>query len=533
MSSQSGSRASAGPAAASLDGDACYRAISTRDERFDGRFFVGVTSTGVFCRPVCPARTPKRANCVFLPCAAAAREAGFRPCLRCRPETAPGTPAWAGTSATVARALRLIEDGALDDDDLPGLADRLGVGDRHLRRLFAEHVGASPGSVAQTRRLLFAKKLIDETDLPMARVAHAAGFRSVRRFNAEVRRTWDRSPSELRRLAPGRGSGPAGTATHAAPRGSAPAPAPAPATSGPGPAQGLEVCFRLRYRKPFDWAGLIRFFESHALPGVELVRRGALWRTVVLGGATGWLCVEPAVGEDALLARVGLDRPTSLTTAADRVRALFDLRADPLAIGRHLSLDERLRPPVAASPGRRVPGCWDPFELAVRAILGQEVSVKGGITFARRLVERCGRPLELAAPAAEAGLTHAFPDAPALAAADLGGLGLTGMRVRALRGLAEAVAAEPDLLSPGRPLDEAVARLCALPGIGPWTAHYIALRALGEPDAFPAGDLVLRQRLGTKAAPIAERELARRAEAWRPWRGYAALWLWGEPSPEA
>lgn len=513
----------AGPGAASapaspgaLDADACYRALSTRDERFDGRFFVGVTSTGVFCRPVCPARTPKRANCVFLACAAAAREAGFRPCLRCRPETSPGTPAWAGTSATVARALRLIEDGALDGDDLPALADRLGVGDRHLRRLFAEHIGASPGTVAQTRRLLFAKKLIDETDLPMAQVAHASGFRSVRRFNAAVRRAWDRSPSELRAHAPGRGR-----VTGEA------------AGGGTASAGGLEVCFRLRFRNPFDWAGMIGFFESHALPGVELVHAGALWRTVELEGATGWLRVERATDQDALVARIGLDRPATLTTAAERVRALFDLRADPVAIERHLRSDERLRATVRAAPGRRVPGCWDPFELAVRAILGQEVSVKGGITFARRLVERCGRRLAFGGAAAEAGLTHAFPDAEALAGADLEGLGLTGMRVRALRALAEAAATDPDLLAPGRPLEDAVARLCALPGVGPWTAHYIALRALGEPDAFPAGDLVLRQRLGTRDAPASQTELARRAEAWRPWRGYAALWLWGETPPAA
>jgi len=424
-----------------------------------------------------------------------------------------------GTSATVTRAIRLIEDGALDDDDLPGLADRLGVGDRHLRRLFAEHLGASPGTVAQTRRLLFAKKLIDETDLPMAHIAHAAGYRSVRRFNAAVRRAWDRSPSELRRLAPGRKSRVAG-AEGAAPEGEETAPA------------ALTVAFRLPYRNPFDWPGLVGFFESHALPEVEVVSAGALWRTVELEGAVGWLSVERSAVDDALVARVSLDRPASLTTAADRVRGLFDLRADPVAIERQLSSDPRLRKAVTASPGRRVPGCWDPFELAVRAVLGQEVSVKGGITFARRLVERCGRPIALSGAAKEAGLSHLFPTPAALAAADLDGLGLTGMRVRALRGLAEAVLEEPDLLAPGRPLDEAVRRLCELPGIGPWTAHYVALRALGEPDAFPAGDLVLRQRLGSKAEPVAQRALTERAEAWRPWRGYAALWLWGEPQAE-
>jgi len=502
--------ASAEQSPAPLDPDVCYRALSTRDDRFDGRFFVGVTSTGVYCRPVCPARTPKRANCVFLPCAAAAQEAGFRPCLRCRPETAPGTPAWAGTSATVQRALRLIDDGALDHDDLQALADRLGVGDRHLRRLFAEHLGASPGAVAQTRRLHFAKKLIDETDLPMAQVAHAAGYRSVRRFNTAVRRGLGRSPSELRAVAPGRRR------------------VASPAERGEGAGSRLGLAFKLPYRDPFDWAGLIGFFESHALPGVEVVHAGRLWRTIALGEAAGWVSVERRAADSVLVAELSLDRPAPLTTAAERLRALFDLRADPVAIQAHLAADARLAPAVAAAPGRRVPGAWDPFELAVRAILGQEVSVKGGITFARRLVERCGRPIDTAGAAAEAGLSHLFPTPAALTEADLSGLGLTGMRERALRGLAEAVLEGPDLLAPGRPLDEAIERLCALPGVGPWTAHYVALRALGEPDAFPAGDLVLRQRLGSKSAPIAQRALAERAEAWRPWRGYAALWLWGE-----
>ncbi len=492
-----------------LDPDVCYRALSTRDDRFDGRFFVGVTSTGIYCRPVCPARTPRRANCVFLTCAAAAQEAGFRPCLRCRPETAPGTPAWAGTSATVERALRLIDDGALDDDDLPRFADRLGVGDRHLRRLFAEHLGASPGAVAQTRRLHFAKKLIDETDLPMAQVALAAGYRSVRRFNAAVRGGFERSPSELRAVAPGRARRARSKAAARAEHGSG-------------------ISFKLRYREPFDWAGLIAFFDSHALPGVEVVHAGALWRTIRLGAAVGTLRVERCASEAALVARVDLDRPATLTTAADRVRSQFDLRADPVAIERWLGADARLAPAVRAAPGRRVPGAWDAFELAVRAVLGQEVSVKGGITFARRLVERCGEPATVGAAAREAGLASLFPSPAALAAADLDGLGLTGMRVRALRALAETVQAEPDLLQPGRPLEDTISRLCALPGIGPWTAHYVALRALGEPDAFPAGDLVLRQRLGSKGEPVTQRALAECAEAWRPWRGYAALWLWGE-----
>lgn len=492
-----------GGLAAELDADACYRALATRDGRFDGRFFVCVTSTGIYCRPVCPARTPGRSRCRFVRCAAAAEEAGFRPCLRCRPETAPGTPAWAGTSASVARALRLIDEGALDRGSVAALAERLGLGDRHLRRLFRQHLGASPAAVAQTRRLHFARRLIDESDLPMTALAAAAGYRSVRRFNEAVRRGFDRSPSQLRARASCR------------------------ASSEPG------ARFELRYREPFDWAGLIGFFSSHGLPGVELVRADRLWRTVRVGDTRGWLCVGIDRARSALVARVELDGAAALAVVAERVRSMFDLRADPAAIEQHLAGDPRLAAAVAQAPGRRVPGCWDAFELAVRAVLGQEVSVRGGITFATRLVERCGEPLALPGAAAEAGLTRLFPTPEQLRGADLSGLGLTGLRVKALHGLAEAVVAEPDLLEPGRDLEAQVSRLRALPGIGPWTASYIALRALGEPDAFPSGDLVLRQRLGSKASPVSEAVLRARAEAWRPWRGYAALLLWGESAREA
>ena len=361
-----------------LDPDACYRALQTRDARFDGRFFTAVRSTGVFCRPVCPARTPKRENCLFVPCAAAARELGFRPCLRCRPETSPGTPAWLGTSATVSRAMRLIADGALDDGSVGGLAERLGIGERHLRRLFLSHLGAAPLAVAQTRRLLFAKQLIDETDLPMARIAFASGFASIRRFNAAVQEAWGESPSGLRR---GR------------------------RRSG---GDRSEIVLRIAYRPPFDWEGLLRFLAPRAIPGVEQVTEGRYRRTIRVDDAVGVVVVEPDPKGAALRARVRLSRPAPLVSVAERLRRVFDCGADPEVIAAHLARDRFLARHLAKTPGVRVPGAWDGFELAVRAILGQQVSVAAATRLSGRLVEAYGEPVRVCG--GEDGVGHAFRD---------------------------------------------------------------------------------------------------------------------------
>jgi len=469
--------------------------MRTRDARFDGRFFIAVRSTGIFCRPICPAR-PKPENCTFYETAAAAFEAGYRPCLRCRPEAAPGTAAWVGTSATVQRALRLIEDGALDREGVGELAARLGMGDRHLRRLFLEHVGASPLSVAHSRRVLFAKRLIDESSLAMHEIASASGFASVRRFNDAIRRTYGRPPTALR-------------------------------SDGGGDASS-GVNLRLAYRAPFDWEGVLAFFALRATPSVEAVRDGRYWRSFELAGAHGALEVERDAEAEQLIATVHLaSGPAPLIQIADRLRRTFDLAADSGEIGLHLERDARLRKAWRRSPGLRVPGAWDPFELAVRAVLGQQVSVKGATTLSGRLVEKFGRPLESVVER-DGAPTHLFPEPEALAGADVASIGLPVARANAIRALAGAVAEGDVDMRPGSDNEAALQALRALPGIGEWTAQYIAMRALREPDAFPASDLVLRRMLVEMpgGALPSVREVEAIAEAWRPCRAYAAIALW-------
>jgi AraC family transcriptional regulator of adaptative response / DNA-3-methyladenine glycosylase II len=486
-----------------MDHEACYRALSTRDARFDGRLFVGVKTTGIYCRPICPARTPLAKNVTFYATAAAAQEAGFRPCLRCRPETSPDLASWRGTSNTVSRGLALIEAGALDGGDVEALADRLGVGERQLRRLFKQHLGASPIAVAQTRRVLLAKQLIHETRLPMAEVALASGFGSVRRFNETFAQLFGRPPQSLRR---GGGDEVPG--------------------SGPG---GVSV--RLPYAAPYDWDGIIGFLRMRAIPGVEAVEPGRYRRTIALGGGRGVLSVEPAAG-NRLQVSVRFPDLKALPTIIARVRRVFDLAADPAAIGRHLSADATLAPLVAARPGLRVPGAWDGFELAIRAILGQQITVMAATGLATRLVQRFGERLPLAWADEEAGLTHVFPQAAVLAEADLTVLGMPRTRALALSSLAGAVRDDPQIFGPKRSLDEAIAQLRSLNGIGEWTAQYIAMRELREPDAFPAADVGLMRALADEDGrrPTAP-EMQARAEAWRPWRAYAALHLWASDIP--
>jgi AraC family transcriptional regulator of adaptative response / DNA-3-methyladenine glycosylase II len=484
---------SAGKEPVELDRSACYGALRTRDARFDGRFYTAVLTTGIYCRPVCPARTPKIDNCLFLPSAAAAHRLGFRPCLRCRPELAPSAAGRRGAANTVSRALQLIAEGALDDANVDLLAERLGIGGRHLRRLFDRFVGASPISVAQTHRILFAKKLIGETPLSMGEIALAAGFGSVRRFNTAMRRTYGRSPRKLR-----------GSRSHDS-------------------LAEASITLRLPFTPPYDWSAAIAFLMARAIPGVELVDSGRYRRTIALGGVVGSVEVRPARGESSLVATIRIGRVTALGTIVARLRRLFDLDADIVAIDEHLSLDPSMAARVARRPGVRVPGTWDAFELAVRAVLGQQISVAAATTLAGRLASRHGEPLDFGGPDAPRLL---FPTPGALAAADLKAIGLTGARAGALRALAAAVAADPNLLRSGQTLDDTVRALGLLPGVGTWTAHYIAMRALGEPDAFPASDLGLLRAMETSGVRPTAVQLARRAEAWRPWRSYAAMRLW-------
>jgi AraC family transcriptional regulator of adaptative response / DNA-3-methyladenine glycosylase II len=477
-----------------LDADACYRALATRDRRFDGRFFTGVRSTGIYCRPICPAPTPRRENCVFLACAAAAETAGFRPCLRCRPESSPGTPAWLGTSASVSRALRLIGDGALDAGGVPELAARLGIGERHLRRLFLTHLGAAPLAVASTRRVLFARRLLDETRLPIAQIALASGFASVRRFNEAMRAAFRTTPTALRR---GRGSA----------------------------STGSDLALRLPYRPPLPWDALLAFLAPRCSAGVEEVCGDAYRRSFEIAGAQGIVEVRPVPGRDHLLARIRLAEPAPLIRIAERLRTLFDLGADPGAIETALRTDRRLSRRLAALPGVRVPGSFDGFELAVRAILGQQVSVAAATCLAGRLAEQYGEALRVSAWPGSS-LRRIFPTPAALAAIDARRAGIPRARAAAIRALARAVHSGELALDGSRDLETSVRALAALPGIGEWTAQVVAMRALREPDAFPTGDLGLRRALGRAGRPATPARVRALAEAWRPWRAYAAALLW-------
>jgi AraC family transcriptional regulator of adaptative response / DNA-3-methyladenine glycosylase II len=486
-----------------LDAGRCYQAVLSRDRRFDGRFFTAVLTTGIYCRPTCPVTAAKPENVRFFACAAAAEAAGFRPCRRCRPEAAPGTPAWLGTSAVVSRALRLIAEGGLDDGNLEELATRLGIGARQLRRLFAAHLGASPAAVARARRVHFARRLLDETPLPIAQVAFSAGFASIRQFNHAIRATFDASPSALR----GR-RGRDGSA-----------------------ADGGRLVVRLAYRPPFDWAAIVRFLVPRATPGVEAVTAESYSRTIEVNGVVGAIEVRPGPEDFApphLLMVVQLPHYEHLMRVVDRARRMFDLDADPLQITNHLRGSSELAPFVEACAGFRVPGAWDGFELAVRAVLGQQVTVRGATTLAGRVAQAFGRP----AKARSATLTHLFPQPAVLADADLRTIGIPAARAATIRLLAAKVCSGELVFEAASGLDETIARLRAIPGIGEWTAQYIAMRAFNEPDAFPATDLGLRRALGNGAGPISAIRLARIAEAWRPWRAYAAMYLWGKDVDE-
>jgi len=474
-----------------LDREACYRAVKARDRRFDGRFLTGVRSTGIFCRPICPARTPKVENCVFFPTAAAAFSAGFRPCLRCRPEVGPGLPAWSGTAATVHRALRLLTEEGPEAVSLAALAPRLGVGSRHLRRLFRRHVGASPAAVVRVRRAFLAKQLITDSGLPLTQVALGAGFGSLRRFNAVMQATFGCAPRDLRRSA-------------------------ASASS--------KVTLRLAYRPPYDWTGVLAFLAQRAIPGVESVEHGIYSRTIAVGGARG--IVEVRMAPDPfLLATITVDRLPALAAIVARLRHLFDLDADPDPIAAHLGRDPVLAPRLAHHAGLRVPGAWDSFELAVQAMLEQRVGLAAASALTARLAATFGE--RISAPrSSNGGLRLLFPDARTLARADLSSIGLPRARAAALSALATLAARESAFPRTSRPLEHTTAELRALAGIGDWTVEPVAMRALRAPDAFPAGDVGLLRAMRRDMARTSPALLERRAERWRPWRAYAAMLLW-------
>jgi AraC family transcriptional regulator of adaptative response / DNA-3-methyladenine glycosylase II len=479
-----------------LDRETCYRALQSRDARFDGVIFVGVSSTGIYCRPVCPARTPQFKHCRFFASAAGAQEAGFRPCLRCRPETAPEMAVWRGTSNTVSRALGLISEGALDGRGrgVDKLAERLGVGERQLRRLFLQHLGASPISVAQTRRVLFAKQLIHETRMSMTQIAMASGFSSVRRFNETFQVLFRRPPSALRR-------------------------------KGAEALAGKEVTLRLRYRPPYDWTSMLSFLSARAIAGVEVVENDRYFRSIEMSGRAGSIDVSHEPDHQCLSVRILVSNVRMLPAVVFRVRRLFDLGADIETIGAHLAADAMLAPLVARRPGLRAPGGWDGFELAIRAVLGQQISVAAARGYAGQLVERHGRPVA-SAFRIHPRLTHAFPQPERLAEGPAG-IAMPASRLKTIKAVAQAALADANLFRPAGDVDATVSRLLEIPGVGPWTAHYIALRASRETDAFPATDVgLLRGAAALLGEKIAAADLLKRAEAWRPWRAYAAQHLW-------
>jgi AraC family transcriptional regulator of adaptative response / DNA-3-methyladenine glycosylase II len=474
-----------------LTRDVLDRARRSRDPRFDGRFFIAVRSTRIYCRPICPSRFSHDSNVRYYATAEEAASAGYRPCLRCRPEAAPGSPAWTGTSAVVQRALRLIQDGALDHASLSNLATRLGVGVRHLSRLFARHVGASPATVAQTRRIYFAKRLLDDTPLPITDIAHAAGFGSIRRFNDAFRKTYRKSPRELRKER----------------------------RVGIDKTESAEIALRLAYRPPYDWCHIQSFLAANAMPGVEAVTADAYSRAAPTPSGYSVLQVQPVPNANALEVRIKGAMPAELPRLLSSVRRMFDLTADPRHIRTAMSNDSLLVPLLARRPGLRIPGAWDPFECCVSAIVG---GCGGGAArrILKRLIERFGNPIEV--PGTD--IRYTFPTAGVLAEANLDGLGLSSARRAALQLLARGVR---DKLIRFDAAGEDIRRmLCALPGVSRWTAGYVALRGLGEPDAFPSGDSVLRRLAACGYNPLTTEALDERAERWRPFRGYAVFYLW-------
>jgi AraC family transcriptional regulator of adaptative response / DNA-3-methyladenine glycosylase II len=469
--------------------EACYRAMRARDGRFDGLFFVGVKTTGIYCRPICPARTPARDRCLFFEHAAEAEHAGFRACFRCRPELAPGNSAIDAVPRLVRAAVARIESGFLNEASIDQLASELGVSARHLRRAIEKELGVAPIEIAQTRRLALAKQLLEDTPLPLTEIAFASGFSSLRRFNALFKKRFGCPPSKLRRTE--RRS-----------------------------SLGDSIALRMEYRPPFDFQAMLDFLSRRAIPGVEAVVDGGYRRTVEIGAASGLVSVVHDPSRAHLLANVSLSLAPKLMVIVSRLRALFDLDAQPSVIEEHLSTDPLIRECVVSCPGLRVPGAFDPFETSVRAILGQQVSVGAATTLSGRIAKTFGKPL-----VPSGGLDRAFPSPAALERAGAKRVAAIGMplsRARAIIELARAVSRSRIDLSGGSAPEDVVARLIDLPGIGEWTAHYLAMRVLRWSNAFPSGDLGVRRALGVKTASAARA----RAKSWEPWRAYAVMHLW-------
>ncbi|MFI0924483.1 AlkA N-terminal domain-containing protein [Streptomyces sp. NPDC021012] len=492
------------------DTERCVRAVQSKEARFDGVFFTAVRTTRIYCRPSCPAVPPKPENMEFHPSAASCQRAGYRACKRCRPDTSPGSPEWNVRADAVARAVRLIQDGVVDREGVPGLARRLGWSTRQIERQLLAELGAGPLALARAQRAQTARVLIETTPMPFGEIAFAAGFSSIRTFNDTVREVFALTPGELRARAARRP--PAGTTTGP---GAARSGSPAPVTATPG-----AISLRLPFRTPLEPSNLFGHLAATAVPGVEEWRDGAYRRTLSLPYGHGIVALAPR--PDHIACRLFLTDPRDLTHAISRCRRLLDLDADPVAVDERLRADPLLAPIVDKAPGRRVPGTVDAAEFAVRAVLGQQVSTAAARTHAARLVTAHGVPVE----DPEGGLTHLFPGPEALAALDPETLALPRSRRTTLLTLVRALADGSLPLGPADDREEARARLLALPGFGPWTTEIIAMRALGDPDAFLPGDLGVRRAAEGLGLPGTPAALTARAAHWRPWRAYAVQYLW-------
>lgn len=477
------------------DPAALYSILAARDARFDGVFYVGVTSTGIYCRPVCTARTPKRANCRFFDSPEAAEKAAFRPCLRCRPELAPGNAPVDDARRIAGMIAHRIDEGMLDDGaGLEKIASQFGWSSRQIRRIVHKELGVSPIELVLTRRLLLAKQLLTDTSLPITEVAFASGFASLRRFNDAFLGRYGMAPTRFRKTAEARAG---------------------------SPDAGVSLALRLSYRAPFDWVGILRFLRGRAMQGVEVVTDESYARTVRLGAHRGWVQVTDRPAERALRVTISHSLTPVLPALLGRLRQLFDLSARPDIIAEHLTRDARLRRAVSRNPGLRVPGAFDGFELVVRAILGQQVSVKAATTLGGRFAVKFGEPVTTPIE----GLDRLAPTPQAIAALDdddIAALGVVRTRAHGIILLAREIVEGRLRLDAGADPAAMMTQLVALPGIGPWTAQYVAMRALRWPDAFPKEDMVLRKRLGDVTAAKAEAI----SEAWRPWRSYATMHLW-------
>jgi AraC family transcriptional regulator, regulatory protein of adaptative response / DNA-3-methyladenine glycosylase II len=474
-----------------LDPAICWRAAYSRDRRFDGRFFAGIVTTGVYCRPICPVSFGRPNNLQWFQVAAAAEAAGFRPCMRCRPDISPGSSAWFGTMAVVSHALKLISQGALDRGSLEELAERVGIGSRHLRRLFDQHLGASPLKIARSHRIRVAKNLILGTKVPITEIASRTGFRSIRQFNHSVRTTFGHSPTRLRLLR----------------------------EVSKEVERGNGIVVQLPYRSPFDWSSLIKFLKARATPGVEAVDDDSYRRTIETGGVAGAIEVWHDADNARLSMRIIVPTCDCLMQVVQSVRRIFDLEADAVQIAQHLSQDVRLAKILAERPGLRVPGAWDGFELAVRAVFGQQLTVVDSPALVRRLVRAFGRRVQTDIP----GLSHLFPRPEILAKANLALVGVPADQAATICSLAQAMSAGRLTFNSSKGLEDTLLRLHAQPGLNEGVASYIAMRSFGEPDALPSTDRGLLQALEIYGGSVRSAELLHVFEKFKPWRAYAAM----------